>query len=81
MGIHHDHAKGQRGGGCGGWEDAAVVADSVNLPAELAPDPEVLTSLVSKLRDFLIVRLPSNGVENSLRRVESDESTPVPLLA
>ena len=81
MGIHHDHAKGQRGGGCGGWEDAAVVADSVNPPAELAPDPEVLTSLVSKLRDFLIVRLPSNGVENSLRRVESDESTPVPLLA
>jgi len=35
------------------------------------PDAHTLTSLVSKLRNFLLVSMPQNGVENSLRRVDT----------
>lgn len=63
---------------CGGggndvdFVDAAEVADS-----EHRADAEILTSLVSKLRNFLVVNNPQNGVENSLRRFDA---APLPAL-
>lgn len=67
--------------------DAAEVADSdaqqhhqqlarAAVVAAASPDAQVLTSLVSKLRDFLVVNMPHNGVENSLRRCESSTLPP-----
>jgi hypothetical protein len=70
--------------------DSTEVADSEHAHAQLyhhhqqqqkqrpvTPDSEVLTSLVAKLRDFLVVNMPQNGVENSLRRFDSE---PLPAL-